>query len=216
MYKVDLHTHSTDSPDGGISLDQYAQALNDGVLDYIAITDHNTITLAQSLHKELGKQIIVGEEIDTSEGEIIGLFLKKAIKPGLSAKKAAQAIKEQGGLVYIPHPFETVRRGLSKENLAQIIDLVDIIEVYNGRAIFSNKGPQAVTTARINNKPGAASSDAHGVKGLSSAYSLIIDKPTRDNLSNLLATAHLTMRRPPLNTLLYPKVNRLKKRIKRA
>lgn len=216
MHKIDLHTHSTGSPDGGITLAQYTRALEDGILDFIAITDHNTITKARKIHEQLGDSIIIGEEIDTLEGEIIGLFLKEAIKPGLSAKQTADDIKKQAGLVYIPHPFETVRRGLSKESLASIIDLVDIIEVYNGRAVFHNKGPQAVTSARINSKPGAASSDAHGVKGLASAYSQISDKPTKDNLLKLLSTAHLTMRRPPLNSLLYPKVNRLKKRWTRA
>ncbi len=211
MYKVDLHTHSVASRDGGITSAQYRQIIEDGSLDFIAITDHNKIDQAIELHKALGDCIIVGEEINAYEGEIIGLFLNERVPRDMSALETAQAIKKQGGLVYIPHPFETVRRGIPKSTLEQIIDMVDIIEVFNGRAVFQNKGPEATTMARLNNKPGAASSDAHGVKGLSTAYSQIKHKPTINNLAQQLLTAHLTMNRPPLKTLLYPKANRIRK-----
>lgn len=215
MYKIDLHSHSIASRDGGITPTQYQQILEDGKLDYIAITDHNKIELATELHDALGNAIIVGEEINSTDGEIIGLFLKTKIPRDLSALETAQEIKKQGGLVYIPHPFETVRRGISNETMAKIIDLVDIIEVFNGRAVFQNKGPEATTVARLNNKPGATSSDAHGFKGLATVYSQIRKKPNVDNLPQLLHTAHHSMNRPPLKTLLYPKANRIKKGWKR-
>lgn len=211
MYKIDLHTHSEASRDGGISADQYKQVLTSGMLDYIAITDHNKTSFAQKLQKQLGDRIIVGEEINTIEGEIIGLFLQEAIPRDLPAHEAIMRIKQQGGLVYIPHPFETVRRGIQEEVLQQLIDTVDIIEIYNGRAVFQNKGPKAVTMSRLNNKPGAASSDAHGAKGLGTAYSTIKEKPTKKNLPHLLHTAKLSMEHPPLKTLLYPKLNRIRK-----
>jgi predicted metal-dependent phosphoesterase TrpH len=211
MYKVDLHTHSIASRDGGIQASQYEHALSSGLLDYIAITDHNKVSFALELQQQLGDHIIVGEEINTIEGEIIGLYLQEAIPRDLPAHEAVKRIKHQAGLVYIPHPFETVRRGIQKSVLEQLIDTVDIIEVYNGRAVFQNKGPQAVTAARLNNKPGAASSDAHGAKGLGTAYSLVKDKPTVKNLPKLLHTAQLAMEHPPLKTLLYPKFNRIRK-----
>lgn len=215
MLKVDFHTHSSASPDGGISTEQYAQVLEDGTLDYVAITDHNTTTKALELHSLLGEQIIVGEEITAREGELIGLFLKETIPAGLSALETAQAIRKQGGLVYIPHPFETVRKGIPQSTLEQIMELVDIIEVFNGRAFFQNKGPAATTVARLNHKPGVASSDAHGVKGLGTAYTTIKKKPTKESLLAELKVAHLTMHRPPLHTLLYPKTNRIRKRLYR-
>lgn len=215
MFKVDLHTHSTASPDGGISAEQYATLLENGILDYIAVTDHDSIEFAQQLHKNLGDRIIVGEEINAIEGEIIGLFLKERIAPGLSAFETAQAIHKQGGLVYIPHPFETVRSGISPTALEHIVDMVDIIEVYNARAVMQNRGPQAVTWARVNSRPGAASSDAHGLKGVGSAYTSIKIEPTVDTLAPSIATGHLHMVRPPLKTLLYPKANRLLKKLRR-
>ncbi len=212
MYKVDLHTHSTASRDGGISAAQYAQILEDSDLDYIAVTDHNKIDFALQLHKTLGEHIIVGEEINTLEGEIIGLYLHEPIPRNLPAKTTARAIKDQGGLVYVPHPFETVRRGIPEVILSELIALVDIIEVFNGRAFFQNRGPQAATFARLHHKPGAASSDAHGVKGLGTVYSQINAKPTAKNLTEQLQSAHYTTRRPPIQTLLYPKANRIRKR----
>ncbi len=214
MYKVDLHTHSDASPDGGISVTQYEQALSSGKLDYIAVTDHNSINNALEIQSRLGEQIIIGEEIMTREGEIIGLFLQEAIRPGLTAHETAEAIRAQGGIVYVPHPFETFRKGIHPSTLEVISDLVDIIEVCNGRAFLQNRGSQAVVWARINEVAGAASSDAHGAAGLGDTYSLISDVPNVQNLPGLinLGTAHT--KRPTVRALLYPKYHRTRKKLK--
>lgn len=214
MFKTDLHTHSAASPDGGISPRQYAKALETGLLDYIAITDHDRIDFAVSLQKTLGDKIIVGEEITTSEGEIIGLFLKERVIPGLTALETAHAIRRQGGLIYIPHPFETIRNGITNETLDQIAELVDIVEVYNGRAVFQNFSPESAVWAKTNVKAGAASSDAHGFKGLGGSYSVLAEVPSRDSLTTLLNMERLTHGRPPLYTLLYPKLHRVAKKLR--
>ena len=109
-YKIDLHTHSIISYDGGITEKQYRKILEMGILDYVAITDHNETRFAGIMQKKFGDKIIIGEEIKTKEGEIIGLFLKKTIASGQSTEETAAAIHLQGGLVYIPHPFETRRK----------------------------------------------------------------------------------------------------------
>ena len=213
MIKVDFHTHSSASPDGGVTPEQYTKALSEGQLDCIAITDHNSVDLAQSLHKSLGDQIIVGEEIMTSEGELIGLFLHSFVMPHQTAEATAKSIKAQGGIVYVPHPLETVRKGLPKSVLDDIAELVDVVEVHNGRAVFQNRGPQAATWARLNRKEIAASSDAHGHKGLSSAYTQMSEQPTAGNIIKLLKTARFVTNRPPLRALLYPKMHRLRKKL---
>jgi hypothetical protein len=213
MLKIDLHTHSDASPDGGITIEQYIRAIDHQLLDFIAVTDHNTISRAQELQKALGKKIIVGEEIMTAQGELIGLFLEKAIKPGKSALETAHEIREQGGIVYLPHPFETVRKGISELTLEEIAKYVQIVEVYNGRAFAQNRGPQATTWARLNGRACAASSDAHGSKGLGTAYTVIKEEPTAKNLSSLILHGHCRMERPPLRTLLYPQLNRLRKAV---
>lgn len=216
MLKIDLHTHSIQSPDGGISEEQYIELLGNGTLDYVAITDHDTTHAARRLHKTLGEKIIVGQEITTREGELIGLFLDKDVAPGQSLIDTAQAIKKQGGLVYVPHPFETLRKGVTQISLDSIAELVDIVEVYNGRAIAQNKGPEASVWARLHHKVTAASSDAHGLRGVGTAYSIVSEKPTAQNLVALLQLGHLHMERPPMHTLLYPKLHRLRKKLSRS
>lgn len=211
--KLDLHTHSAASYDGGISVDQYRRALDAGVLDVVAITDHNRIDFALAMHKELGPAIIVGEEIMTSAGEIIGLFLEKAVKPGLTPLETIENIKRQGGIAYIPHPFETVRKGLSPGVLDELVDYIDVVEVCNGRAFLQNRSQQAVLWTRMNHKLSAASSDAHGFKGLGRTYTSVARLPERDNLLKLLDNGVLMTERPSLRSLLYPKYHRMRKKL---
>jgi predicted metal-dependent phosphoesterase TrpH len=216
MYKVDLHTHSVASPDGALAPKHYRRVLEQGRLDCIAVTDHNTIALALKLHAELGDRIIVGEEITTTEGEIIGLYLSEAIPAKLSAAETVRRIRKQGGLVYIPHPFETVRKGISVETLQSIAKEVDIIEVHNGRAVFQNRSPQAVAWAGEHTVPGAASSDAHGISGWVRTYTMLGTMPTRQNLTKLLTTASYQRGFPGVRGMLYPKFNRLRARSRHA
>lgn len=212
-YKVDLHTHSQASPDGGLTADQYKHMLEEG-LDFVAVTDHNTVDFAVKLQKQLGDKVIVGEEITTIEGEIIGLFLRRTIPGGLSLAEAVAAIKQQNGLVYVPHPFETVRSGLLEADLNAIAGQIDIVETRNGRAVFQNRSPQAVKWANDHSLPGAASSDSHGWSGWGRTYSVISAAPTRDNLAALLKKASYQNQGPGLRGVLYPKLNRLRKKVR--
>lgn len=216
MYKVDLHTHSAASPDGGITSQQYAHALSTGQLDLIAITDHNRIDFALSVQQELGDKIIVGEEIMTTAGEIVGLYLTKPVRPHQSPADTIKEIKQQGGIVYIPHPFELVRKGLHPQTLEDIKDSIDIIEVCNGRALAQNRGAQAVVWAKLNHVVGAASSDAHGARGLGKTYSRLNNLPTAESLKQELGDGVLMTDRPSLRALLYPKYHRLRKKLKRG
>lgn len=215
-YKIDLHTHSITSHDGGLGVAHYKKALDDGLLDYIAITDHNRIDYALLMQQELGERIIVGEEIMTQKGEIIGLYLKEPIRPELSLAETVARIKEQDGLVYIPHPFETVRKGLHPADLEDIEELVDIIEVCNGRVFAQNRSAQAVVWAKLNHTAGAASSDAHGFRGLGKTYTRVSQPPTRENLVKLVKIGTSITDRPGLRALLYPKYHRLRKRLRKG
>ena len=213
MYKVDLHTHSAASHDGGITAAQYAQVLATNQLDAIAVTDHDRIDFALKLQGELGDRIIVGEEIMTNAGEIVGLFLTKRISPGLSPQEAIKQIKDQGGLVYVPHPFETVRKGLAHETLKELLDQVDIIEVVNGRAFLQNRRAKSAVFAKLHGLPGAASSDAHGVRGLGKTYTSLKEIPTPSTLLNLVANGTPIASRPTASSLLYPQYHRLRKKL---
>lgn len=215
-FKVDLHTHSVASPDGGIDEKQYVHAIESGLVDYIAITDHNRIDFATRLWSILGDRIIIGEEIMTSSGEIIGLFLNKPVLAGLTPTETIKQIKDQGGIVYIPHPFETVRKGLHPAVLEDLVKEIDIVEVCNGRALLQNRSTEAVVWAKFNRKPGAAASDAHGVHGLGKTFTLLDEEPERKNLVGLIKSGKLITDRPGVRALLYPKINRLRKKIRRG
>jgi predicted metal-dependent phosphoesterase TrpH len=212
MYKIDFHTHSTISPDGGITKEQYREILDSNILDYIAVTDHNQIAMAQELQAELGDRIIVAEEIATQAGEIIGLYLNEKVEPKLGLKEAVEAVRAQGGLVYVPHPFEIFRKGLDRKSLELILPDIDILEVFNARASFRGKHKQALGFALENNLAMAASSDSHSMLGIGSGYSLVNEVPNRDNLLALLRTGKLHKQNSALVTLLHPTFNRLRKR----
>lgn len=214
MFKVDLHTHSVASPDGGISADQYAHLLSTGVLDVVAVTDHNRIDFALKLQGELGDRVIVGEEIMTTGGEIIGLFLTEMVQPGLSPLETVRCIKDQGGLVYIPHPFETMRKGLASETLEELQDHLDIIEIVNGRAFMQNRQTKSALFAKLHRVAGAASSDAHGVRGVGKTYTATKDIPTPATLLSLIAQGTCFTGRPSARALLYPRYHRLRKKLK--
>lgn len=214
MYKLDLHTHSSASPDGGITAEQYAQAISTNLLDVIAITDHNHIDFAIGLQQRLGDSIIVGEEIMTTNGEIIGLYLTKLIQPGLSPLETVTQIKDQGGIVYIPHPFETVRKGLHPSVLEELIDYIDIVEVCNGRAFLQNRSAQAVIWAKLNHIIGVASSDAHGYRGLGKTYTRAKKLPTVGELISVISSSTPVTDRPGIRSLLYPKYHRIRKKFR--
>jgi predicted metal-dependent phosphoesterase TrpH len=212
-YKVDLHSHSIISHDGGISALEYERALQSGKLDCIAITDHNETSFARIMQKKLGSKIIIGEEITTLQGEIIGLFLKETIPGGLSAEETVNQIHQQNGLVYIPHPFEVFRKGLQLSALETIQDAIAIVEVFNGRGIFRGKPRESQAFATQHGFAKAASSDAHCVMGLGMTHSLVSEFPTQKNLIQLLKNPSLVKEYAPFYTLFCPFLNRLKNKI---
>ncbi|MEK7152341.1 MAG: PHP domain-containing protein [Patescibacteria group bacterium] len=211
QYKVDFHTHSVASPDGALTESYYRRMLEQGRLHCIAVTDHNTIEMAERMQEELGDKIIVGEEITTAKGELVGLYLTKAIPSMLTLAETAKRIHEQGGLVYVPHPFETVRKGIRLGDLDEIAQDVDIIEIHNGRAVFQNRSAQALAWSRDHYVPGAASSDAHGIAGWGRTYTVLDRMPTRQNLTTLLRHAEYCTGLPGVRGVLYPKFNRIRK-----
>lgn len=214
MYKLDLHTHSHASPDGSLRLEDYERMLA-GTLDIVAITDHDSISFAVEAKAKLGDRIIIGEEISTLEGEIIGLYLSKKVEPGLSATDTVQAIHAQGGIVYVPHPFETVRKGLPLTVLDTIAASVDIMEVGNGRAVFQDKSAQARKWAAEHHTAMAASSDAHGWHGWGKTYSAVSALPTLQTLASLLRqpTTEYKSDKVGLRGIMYPKINRHRNKI---
>ena len=194
-------------------LKDYERVLADDILHYVAVTDHNSIARALKLRAQLGDRIIVGEEIKTIGGEIIGLFLSETVKSGMSIAETIHAIKQQNGLVYVPHPFEKGRHGLSAEDMEAHKNSFDIIEVFNGRGWGRGKSGTAIKFAADNKIAMASSSDAHGKSGLGKAYTIITEPPTRDNLVEQLHHGELVMKYSSLGAYMHPTINRLRKRL---
>lgn len=212
-YKIDLHTHSIISHDGGLTEAQYVRLLENRILDFIAITDHNETSFARVMHSKLGDKIIVGEEIRTSEGEIIGLFLQKTIPGGLTPEETIQGIKAQNGLIYIPHPFETIRQGLKASTLKRIVSDIDIIELFNGRGRFRNRDRITEQFVSQHQLAVAASSDAHCRIGIGKTYSMIRGEPMSKRLKKLLRKGDLKKDYAPLLSFLCPAINRIKNKV---
>jgi predicted metal-dependent phosphoesterase TrpH len=137
-------------------------------LSPIFLTDHDGIDGARSL-VESGKAVIVGEEILTTEGELIGLFLKEWVPARLSPEETVAAIKEQGGLVYLEHPYDVGRRHLREEAIERIAGQIDIVEVFNGRSQLeiNRRAEELRSTLGV---AAGAGSDAHTLQEIGSVY----------------------------------------------
>ena len=166
--KVDLHLHSSASFDCRIPPLDVARRCHQVGLSPIFLTDHEGIAGAQSLI-EAGEAAIVGQEILTSEGELIGLFLDKAVPSRLSPERTVAAIKSQGGLVYLEHPYDTGRRNLREEAIERIAAEIDIVEVFNGRSQpeLNRRAEELRGTLGV---PGGAGSDAHTLAEIGTVY----------------------------------------------
>jgi len=170
--KVDMHTHSEYSPDSRTPLASQAAAIKAAGLDVVCATDHNTIEGALRL-RELadGFRVIVGEEVSSRDGEIIGLFLDKPAPRGLSAEETIARIRDQGGLVSVPHPFSRNRRfHLRRSVLERVWKDIDCIEVFNAREAFTRDNVRAAAFAREKGLPGAVGSDAHRASEIGRAW----------------------------------------------
>ena len=129
--KVDLHLHSNFSHDGRSSLEELVARCKECGLDRIALTDHNTVEGAITLAQMAPELAIVGEEVKTLEGEVVGLFITSRVAPYLPPEEVMDLFHGLGGLTYIPHPLDRRRANFSAERMAELADRIDIIETYN-------------------------------------------------------------------------------------
>jgi predicted metal-dependent phosphoesterase TrpH len=217
---ADLHTHSSASFD---SLADPRKMIEKAVrvgLTHLAITDHERIDGAQRA-RDLAPaqlQVIVGEEIRSADGDILGLFLERPVPPGLSAEETAAAIREQGGLVGLPHPFDSFRSsggskaGEAEQKLEALASIVDYVETHNARA-YRDANPLAGAFAERHGIPGVASSDAHSIIELGIA-STVLPGPftTAQGLLALLPAAALVTGRASYYVRLWTPIAKLANR----
>jgi predicted metal-dependent phosphoesterase TrpH len=183
LIRVDLHVHTSASSDSKTAPAQLADRSHLLGLDPIFITDHDTTAAAFGLQIASRQRVVVGQEITTTEGELIGLFLQKPIPPGLTAKQTALAIRDQAGLVYLEHPYDRFRRHLTEEAIEDVADLIDIVEVFNARS-DERTNHRAEELREILGAAAGAGSDAHTLRELGSVY---VEMENFDDTQSFLA-----------------------------
>jgi hypothetical protein len=169
--KADLHIHTQYSGDCNTPLDQIIGRCEEIGINCIAIADHNTIEGALKMQSIAPFPVIVAEEILTPPGEIMGMFLKEGIPGGLSVEQTISRIRAQGGLICIPHPFSVFRAAaLDTKIMEELIEQIDIIEVFNARSLLYRSSAKAQIFAQKYSIPGSAGSDAHTLYEIGNGY----------------------------------------------
>jgi predicted metal-dependent phosphoesterase TrpH len=169
--KVDFHIHTCYSKDSLTSLKAVVETCRKRGLDKVAITDHNTIAGALALREMAPDLVIVGEEIKTNVGEIIAYFLEEEVPKGLRLQEAIARVREQGGVVGVPHPLDRLRReAMGLTHLLTIVGQVDLLEVFNARTVFASDNCRARDVARERGLLATAGSDAHIAWEIGHAY----------------------------------------------
>jgi predicted metal-dependent phosphoesterase TrpH len=184
--RVDCHLHTVASGDSVLTIEQLADRAKYAGLDVVCVTDHNVTQAAvDAASRDLGVRVIVGEEVRTPYGDVIGLFLTERIPYVLPLEEVIARIRAQDGLVYIPHPFDPIRSSLGRMLPALCAEgAVDIIEVFNAKISDPALNGRAVALARAYGLPGGAGSDAHDAAGVGAAY---LDMPDFDAPAGFLA-----------------------------
>ncbi|MFC1927095.1 PHP domain-containing protein [Chloroflexota bacterium] len=192
MIRADLHIHTCYSADCLTPLERIVERCLDRGINCIAVADHNTIVGALRLREIAPFKVIVAEEILTVAGEIMGLFLTQEVARGLPVEETIYRIREQGGLVAIPHPFG---RSLPwhRNVLAstEILSQVDIIEAFNSRTPFSGSIRRATALAKEQGKAASAGSDAHTLGEIGRAYVQMSDFDGPDDFLSSLAQGQI-------------------------
>ena len=181
---IDLHVHTSASFDSIASPQSVVRAAASRGLTHIAITDHDRIDgavaareIARTAAPEL--TVIVGQEVRTRDGDLIGAFLNRDVPSGLPPAETIADIRAQGGLVGIPHPFDRFRGSLlADELLGAVAPLVDWVETHNARIMVGRGNEQAAAFARAHELPGVAVSDAHSAMEIGVAYTALDGDPS--------------------------------------
>jgi hypothetical protein len=170
LIDVDLHMHTDHSYDCATPVEVLLTEARAKGLGAIAVTEHNEISGAlEAAAKAKGIKVIIGEEVKTaSQGEVIGLFIKEKIPRGMTLQETIAEIKRQGGLVYVPHPFDRMHSVPDYKHLLDVLDDIDLIEVFNPRVAISEFNEEAVRFAAKYRMVAGAGSDAHVPQGLGS------------------------------------------------
>ena len=185
ILRADFHMHTRYSMDSSASLEDIISRCQEMGINCIAITDHGAFEGALKMKEIAPFTVIPGEEILTPNGEVIGYFLKELIPTRQPIESAIEAIKAQGGLVGLPHPFDTFRglKDLDNHRLEELASQVDVIEVFNARSLLPGDSDKALDFAVKHNLPATAGSDAHSPREIGKTY---VEMPPFDDKESFL------------------------------
>lgn len=213
MLKADLHIHTEYSMDCDTPLEKIINRCLELGINCITIADHGTIEGALKMQKLAPFTVIVAEEILTHHGEIMGIFLKEPISSGQSVEETLSQIRAQGGLVSIPHPFDTVRgSALNSKITEEIVEQIDVIEVFNARSPFLRSSTKARAFAEKHGIAKSAGSDAHTPHEIGNAYVEMPEFKGKDDFLQALNQGKISGHRTNPLTHFHSAWARLKKR----
>jgi predicted metal-dependent phosphoesterase TrpH/glycosyltransferase involved in cell wall biosynthesis len=202
LIAVDLHMHTNHSHDCATPVEKLLETARERGLGAIAVTDHNEISGAHAAAKladDYGVKVIVGEEVKTADqGEVIGLFIDEKIPRGLTLEETIADIRRQGGLVYVPHPFDRMHSVPDYEHLLKVVGDLDAIEVFNPRVAFSSFNEEAAVFAEKYRIIAGAGSDSHVTQGLGSVKIMMRDFDGPEEFLESLRAADIIRRKQSL------------------
>jgi predicted metal-dependent phosphoesterase TrpH len=196
LITVELHCHTYRSKDSMMLPARLLEVCRRRKIDRVAVTDHNTIDGALEAQELAPDRVIVGEEIMTDRGELLGYFLSETIPAGLSPQETIERLRDQGAVISVSHPFDSVRKGSWAEaDLRQILPLVDAIEVFNARSCSRGANDRAQALAEEVGIVGTAGSDAHAPIEVGRAYMHMPDFDGPVEMLSALRSAEIAARR---------------------
>ena len=214
--RIDLHVHTRHSHDSAALVSSVLQRCRDSGLGMVAITDHNNIRGGlEARESAAGFPVIVGEEIKSAQGDIIGLFLEEPVPPRLPSSETVKRVKAQGGLVGVPHPFDRVRpTAMGRQALLEILPWVDFLEGFNAHTLLSLDNRKGLDFAAEHSLPVVSCSDSHSALELGRTYTEVPAEEmdgTPEGLMRAIRAGKRVDRRPNPLLLMAPGYAKLRK-----
>ena len=189
MLKVDFHTHTYRSKDSLTSIAKFIAAARASGMDRVVVTDHNTLRGALEAFKAAPDIVIPGEEVQTTEGELLAAFVTEEVPRDLEPLEALKRLKDQGAFISVAHPFDPHRSGWRLETLEMLASQLDAIEIFNARVIRARYNELAQKFAAAHNLSGTAGSDGHHPSEIGRAYLTIADFNDAESLRAAIRSA---------------------------
>ncbi|MDW8228017.1 MAG: PHP domain-containing protein [Anaerolineales bacterium] len=214
MFRIDFHTHTFASKDSLTSPQALVRAARQRGLDRIVVSDHNTISGAQVAYALDPELVIIGEEIMTTRGEILAAFVTEEIPAGLSPQETIRRLREQGAFISVSHPFDRWRKGAWRlQDLFDILPLIDAIEVFNARCLFSGDNRRAQEFAQQHHLVGTVGSDAHVAWEVGTAHLLLPPFSDAEGLRRVISRGKPQVRCSPFWVHFFSRYASLRKKL---